>query len=422
MDLIRPALVLVLLLAGCGGGGGSTSGASPPGATGESGLEQLDSAMRRIMSVHAPPGIAVTVVHEGRLVFAEAYGSADLAGTEPLRPDHLFRVASVSKPVTGIAALRAAEESLLDVSASAFDILAGYVPLQGADPRLGDVSVWHLMHHTGGWDLWGYPDDPLFRSKEIADDLGVPLPLTPQDLTRWLARQPLAFDPGTGFHYTNIGYIALGRVIEHSTGFGYEDFVRRFVFQPAGIRAARLGGITRPERLPGEVEYESYRDSVWTSVLDGTGVVDKPAYGGLNLLGFDASSAWVMSAIDMARLAAATDGDPRYRDILSGESVQTMTRIGTPRGTVPVGVAWFLGTNASGIPIEWNHSGGMPGTSSLLARLPSGDIVAVVTNTSREGSFFNDLRMSLIGAVNGITDWPEADLFPAWSSAPAFAQ
>lgn len=103
--------------------------------------------------------------------------------------------------------------------------------------------------------------------------------------------QPLAFDPGADFAYTNIGYVTLGRVIEASTGFDYEDFVRRFVLVPAGITRARLGRISRAERATDEVEYESFRNSIWTSVFDGTTIVPEPAYGGINLIGFDASSA-----------------------------------------------------------------------------------------------------------------------------------
>ena len=406
-------VALVLLTAGCGGGG-SGNGSSAPPATQSDGVERIDSAMQDVMRRYAPPGIAVAVVRQGKLVFAGAYGSADLGGSVPLQPDHLFRVASVSKPITGIAALRAAEEGLLNIEAKAFAILASYLPPSGADPRTGDITVWHLMHHTGGWRLWGYPDDPLFRTKEVADDLGVAMPPSPRDLVRWLAKQPLSFDPGTDFNYTNIGFIALGRVLEQSTGFAYEDFVQRFVLEPAGITTARLGGITREERLPEEVEYESFRDRIWKSVYDGVTVVDEPAYGGINLFGFDASSAWAISAVDMARLAAATDGIETYPDIISKESFRAMTRVGTPSGTTPVGVAWFLGTNAVGSTQDWNHSGGMPGTTSLLARLTSGVIVAVVSNTARDGNFYSDLSGGLIDAVNGITDWPETDLFPEY--------
>jgi CubicO group peptidase (beta-lactamase class C family) len=407
-----PALVWLALsiavLPGCGGPGG---GSGLPGAIEGDGVERIDIAMNDIMDRYSPPGIAVAVVRGGKLVVANAYGTADLAGTELLRPNHLFRVASVSKPVTGIAALKAIEEGLLDPDAAAFEILARYLPATGADPRLPLIRVRHLLHHSGGWDFYDYPDDPLFRSKEVADALGAPLPPDSATLVRWVAMQPLAFDPGTGFAYTNIGYVTLGRVIEETTGFGYEDFVRRFVLEPSGISTARLGGITRADRVAGEVEYESFRNPIWRSVFDGETIVSEPAYGGLNLAGFDASSAWLFSVIDLARLAAATDGNDAYPDIISRQSFEFMTAVGTPAGTQPIGVAWFLGRNAAGNVNRWDHSGGMPGTTSYLARLPSGVIVAVVSNTAREQDFVNDLINGLIRAVDGITEWPQADLF-----------
>ena len=411
--MMRPGVLASLvmsaaLLTGCGGSGG---GSGPPGAIEGDGVERIDIAMNDIMDRYAPPGIAVAVVRDGKLVVANAYGTADLAGAVALRPDNLFRVASVSKPVTGIAALKAVEEGLLDPDAAAFEILARYLPATGADPRLPLIKVRHLLHHSGGWDFYGHPDGPLFRSGEIAAALGEPLPLDTAALVRWVATQPLAFDPGTDFAYTNIGYVALGRVIEETTGFGYEDFVRRFVLEPSGISTARLGGITRAERVSGEVEYESFRNSIWRSVFDGETVVSEPAYGGLNLVGFDASSAWLFSVIDLARLAAATDGNDAYPDIISRQSFEFMTAVGTPAGTQPIGVAWFLGRNGAGNVNRWDHSGGMPGTTSYLARLPSGVIVAVVSNTAREQDFVNDLINGLIRAVDGITEWPQADLF-----------
>lgn len=405
---LLPIALVVAILSACGGSGG---GEQPPVVIQGDGVERIDAAMNDVMQRHAPPGIAVAVVRDGKLVVANAYGTADLAGTETLRPDHLFRVASVSKPVTGIAALRAIEEGLLDPDAAAFDILARFLPPTGADPRLPLIRVRHLLHHSSGWDFYDYPDDPLFRSREIADALGSTLPLEPGTLVRWVAMQPLAFDPGAGFAYTNIGYVTLGRIIEESTGFGYEDFVRRFVLEPAGITSARLGGITRAERAPAEVEYESFRGSIWKSVFDGETVVSEPAYGGINLVGFDASSAWLFSVVDLARLAAAADGDDAYPDVISRQSFEFMTAVGTPDGTQPIGVAWFLGRNAAGDVDSWDHSGGMPGTNSYLGRLPNGVIIAVVSNTAREQDFFADLVGGLIRAVDGITDWPDTDLF-----------
>jgi len=398
----------VVLLTSCGGAD------TPPGIISGTGVERIDMAMNDVMDQYAPPGIAVAVVRDGKLVVARAWGTADLAGTQPLRPDNLFRVASVSKPVTGIAALKAIEDGLLDPDAAVFDVLAQYLPPSGADPRLPLVTVRNLLHHTSGWDFYDFPDDPLFRSKEIADALQSTLPLEPGTLVRWLAMQPLAFDPGTDFAYTNIGYVTLGRVIEETTGFGYEDFVRRFVLQPSGITTARLAGVTRAERAPKEVEYESFRNSIWKSVFDGVTVVTEPAYGGINLVGFDASSAWLFSVVDLVRLAAATDGDDAYPDILSRQSVEFMTAVGTPAGTQRIGVAWFLGTDAAGNVNSWVHSGGMPGTTAYLARRPDGIIFAVVSNTAREQQFSDDLILGVSRALDGITDWPQTDLFPQY--------
>ena len=410
MRILSFALSAVLL-SSCGGSGG---GDGSPVVIQGTGVERIDLVMDDVMDRYAPPGIAVAVVRNGALVVANAYGTADLAGSQALRPDHLFRIASVSKPVTGIAALKAIEDGLLDPDTAVFDILASYLPATDADPRLPLIKVRHLLHHTSGWDLYDFPDDPLFRSKEIADALGAPLPPDPETLVRWVATQPLVFDPGADFAYTNIGYVTLGRVIEASTGFLYEDFVRQFVLGPAGITQARLGGITRAERAADEVEYESFRNSIWKSVFDGTTTVPDPAYGGINLIGFDASSAWLFSAVDLVRLAAAADGDAAYPDIISQQSIEFMTAVGTPSGTQPLGVAWFLGTDAAGNVNEWDHAGGMPGTTSYLARLPNGVIIAVVSNTAREEDFFRDLIIGLRNAVEGITDWPQTDLFPQY--------
>ncbi len=407
-SLIRQALVAAAAgcLVACGGGSGG--GSSDP-VSGGAGVERVDAAMKAFVRRQAPPGVAVAVARGGRLVFAGAYGSADLAGAEPLRPEHRFRVASVSKPVTGIAVLRAAEEGLLDLDDAAFGILADYLPAEGADPRLRDITVRHLLRHGGGWTLYAYPDDPLFRSGEIGRALGIALPPDPDALARWIATQPLAFDPGTGFAYTNIGFVVLGRVLERSTGYAYEDFVRRFVMAPAGIGGARLGAVARSGRLPDEVEYESFRDQIWRSVFDGATIVQEPAYGGLNLVGFDASSAWVMSVLDLVRLAAATDGDPAYPDIVSRASFAAMTRSATPVGAPAMGVAWFLGTDRRGRAVAWSHSGGMPGTTAFVGRLASGVIVAVASNTAGSEGFANDLIGSLLDAVNRVTDWPEGD-------------
>ena len=96
-------LFLVLLLATVGCDSGPDFNADIPG-TGES-VPEIDAYARAFMTKWDVPGAAYAVVWQGRLVVAAGYGYADLARTEPVRPDHLFRVASVSKPITAVAVL-----------------------------------------------------------------------------------------------------------------------------------------------------------------------------------------------------------------------------------------------------------------------------------------------------------------------------
>jgi N-acyl-D-amino-acid deacylase len=294
----------------------------------------------------------------------------------------------VSKVVTGAAAVAGTDAGWLDLDSRVSGLLA--VPTPSIDERIDDITVGHLLDHRGGWRLSGFPDDPLFRNVEIASDLDVALPPSPDDLTNWAMAQQLDFMPGSEYHYTNIGYVVLGRVLESVADAAYENLAMRWVLEPSGITGASLAGITRDERLPGEVEYQSFPSAMWESVLDGSGDVPEPAYGGLNLEGFDASSAWVMSPIDMARLGAALDGNGDYPDIVS-----------------PTALNRLFDT-----PDEWSYSGGMAGSSSFLARLQDGTIVALAANTFSDDDFFEDFVFGFLYAVEGVARWPDRDLFP----------
>lgn len=405
------AVLAVTALAACDG-----QTAPPLPQTGE-GLERLDTVVQDAMREWDVPGGAVAVAYQGRLVVARGYGFSDLALTRRVEPSDLFRVASVSKTVTGLATLRALDLGLLDLDERAFvrlDALRG--PPGGEDQRLLDVRVRHLLHHSGGWTLWGVPADPLLRSHEIATAVGVPSPPGPRDLVRWLARQPLDFDPGARYSYTNIGYIALGRVLESAAGRPYESFVREELFAPAGSTRPRLGGIRREERLPGEVEYASQPADVWESVFEGeSGLAPEPAYGGLNLVGFDASSAWVLSVVDLARLGVAVDG--LAPDVLLPESLALVLRNGSPPGETPYGPGLFVATPAAAAEAGLrrvafgDHGGGMPGTTAYFALWEDGVVVAAAFNASRGDRFSDQVIRGLRRETDRLGTWPDHDLF-----------
>ena len=282
--------------------------------TGES-VPEIDAYAQDFLSKWDVPGAAYAVVWQGRLVVAAGYGYADLARTQPVRPEHLFRVASVSKPITAVATLKAVEEGLITLDTKAFDVLADLLPPTGpADARLLDITVADLLHHTSGFTLYNL-SDPFRRTKEVASAMGTSNPPASEAIVGFMARQPLGFAPGEGFAYTNVGFVTLGRIIERAAGMPYEEYVRAQIFSPMGITQARIGFARQAERLDGEVEYDS-RGIVWPSIFDGEGNVPA-AYGGVHTRAFDASSGWVLSAVDLARFAASVDGAATVPDLLS---------------------------------------------------------------------------------------------------------
>lgn len=360
------------------------------------------------------PGAAVGITYDERLVLLRGYGLADRESAAPMDPDALFRLASLSKPLAATAILRLVEEGRLALDEPAFEILSGLEPLPGAspDPRLGDVTVRHLLQHRGGWDRsesgdWTWP--PYVQ--EAAEALGVEGPPTAEELLRWIMGRPLDFDPGTRYAYSNIGYLALARVVEHVTGEGYETFVREQVLAPAGAVSMRLGGSLPEDRLSGEVRYH---DSGSTeSVFPGLGTVPW-AYGGFAMEARDGSGAWVSSAADYLRFLHAVDGREGRPDVIEEATVEWIN-------TKPEGPAfadattWYNGFHVrpEGGGHFWHHRGGLPGTRTLVIHRP--DLVSYVILLNSQGSSPSEVSSemgTMLGApLREVGSWPTHDLF-----------
>src|SRR5947208_951497 len=117
--------------------------------------------------------------------------------------------------------------------------------------------------------------------------------------------QPLDFDPGMSWAYSNFGYCVLGRIIEKITGRPYEKYVREEVLAPAGITRMRIGASLRAQGSQGEAAYYTRSNSTVRSVFDNAQV--PLPYGGFYLEAMDAHGGWLASAVDLARFAVALE-------------------------------------------------------------------------------------------------------------------
>jgi N-acyl-D-amino-acid deacylase len=193
--------------------------------------EAFDREVESFMQLRKVPGGALAVVKDRRLVYARGYGWADREKQLAAKPDSLFRIASISKPITAVAVLKLVQERRLDLEARAFELidLPAFLPEgKSADARLQRITIRQLLQHTGGWDR-DKSFDPMFRCREISKTLGTPCPPGPREIIRYMLGQPLDFDPATRYAYSNLGYCVLGRVIEKITGLAYDKYVQEQV-------------------------------------------------------------------------------------------------------------------------------------------------------------------------------------------------
>jgi N-acyl-D-amino-acid deacylase len=397
----------------------SVTGICPPE------LASFDAVMLEHMQKHALPGGALAVVREGRLVLARGYGFADREAGERVQPTSLFRLASVSKPVTGVALMLALQEGRQGLTAETrlFPCL-GLKPFlkPGAQPdrRLDRITLLQVLHHSGGWDR-ARSGDPMFKHFEVARDMGIASPPDHASLIRWVMGQPLDFDPGTREAYSNFGYCVLGRVIEKASGQSYEAFVRARVLRPLGITAMRIGRGRRSERFPGEVVYYAAKDDRIPNVFSGDAEREVPrAYGFASPVTMDAHGGWIGSAIDLMRFVTGFDG-LRGRGLLTPAMRSLMlARPAPPLGLTPEGrpadayyaCGWSVRpVSEQGGANIW-HMGGMAGTSSILVRLANGTCWAALFNRDAGG---DELDGMLHRGAHGVHSWPAGDLFPRFA-------
>jgi len=388
-------------------------------------LASFDRLMTTFVAKHRVPGAALAVTKGSRLVYARGFGYADTPRKQRVQPTSLFRIASISKPITAVAILQLAEKGKLKLSDKVFDVLKvkPHLPDDARiDPRLGKVTISHLLHHTGGWDR-AKSFDPMFRSVRIAESLGVPPPAEPQHIIRYMMGVPLDFDPGARVAYSNFGYCLLGRVVEAVAKQPYEVYVKAHVLAPLGITRMRLGHTLVGGRAVGEVRY--YDEQGRT----GSAVVGKPLgrkvpipYGTWYLEAMDSHGGWIASAIDLARFACAFD-EPSRCKVLSAASIATMfarpsglaghDAKGKPRAAY-YGCGWSVrpvGRRAN----HW-HTGGLGGTSTLLVRRHDGLNWAVLFNTHASGgkALAGLIDPLVHKAANAVKQWPDTDLFPQY--------
>ena len=297
----------------------------------------------KILKEAKVPSIAVAVVKDGKIIFEDGFGFADVERQVRATAHTPYSLASITKPITATAVMKLHEAGKLDIDLPIERYLGG-IKLAGHAGSTAGVTARRIMSHSAGLPLYGHfyldgskPAD----AKETISKFGL-----------------VVFEPGTRFRYSNMGMRIVDTAIASVSGQTFGEYLGREVFLPLGMKNSV---VALSPRADAAVRYAQGGKPMPFYASDHPGSGD----------------VWA-SAHDMARFLAFSMGTPLpdQRQILSPATRLQMQKpfsalpMPTPPGAPrrDLGANWIL-TTVNGHPQMW-HSGGQPGVSTFMAFYP----------------------------------------------------
>jgi CubicO group peptidase (beta-lactamase class C family) len=362
-------------------------------------LGTIGTTVQNYISARNIPGLSLAIAREGRLIYARGFGYADTSEWEVAHAQHRWRLASVSKVICAVSALRALEDSAAwSLDSRAF----GSGALFASDYGNNAYSTWEkeitlrqLLNMTAGWNsqgkLWYY-DEPSWGTNHAAI------------IGYQLDSVALASQPGTMDCYNNFNYQVAARIPEKISGQLFEDYTKDEVFDRCGITSMVLGERTAAERKANEVAY--YAGDQWGSPEN------------IHPARMDGSTGWIAKPSDLLLLSRRIDGNSRHTDIIGSYALSQMQlgngQPGCNGGTSAYGLGWYSSVRNG--KTWWQHNGAMAGTQAILVVSDDGSQAFAYACNSIHSSdaFSGTFRNAILDFMDDIDDagaWPAIDLF-----------
>ena len=354
-------------------------------------LHAMDSIMQRYLKRWEIHGAQLAISRHDSLLYARGFGYADKDRKIPMEPSYIMRMASVSKLITATGIMKLRDMGKIRLSDKVFGpkgILNDTFYVNSIrDKRYFDITVEQLLRHKAGFT--NYAGDAIFSTRYIMQQNHLTTPPDHRTLLRIVLRRHLGYTPGTAQRYCNIGYTLLSLIIEKRTGMSYENFMQRYVLNPAGCYDFHIAGNYLKDRRKNETVYYMHSSSVPVPEFNNSGRMVVRCYGENDITTALGAGAWVASAAELCRLVASIDGDRIVPDVISPQAVKLMTQEMPDH-------QFSLGWNFTPRNRPWIRTGSLVGTSALVLRYPDGECWVFITNTSTwKGHKFSQDTMAL---------------------------
>jgi CubicO group peptidase (beta-lactamase class C family) len=346
-------------------------------------MGRISQSFRQQFSV---PASSIAISRNGQFVYDQADGMGDRQHLTQVQQSSLFRIASVTKPITSVTIFSLLQQGKLNLTDKVFGpsgILGNKYGKPPYKQYVTDITVDHLLTQTAG----GWPNDstdPMMHNLSWDHT---------KLITETIANDPLTNPPGTHWAYSNFGYCILGRVIEQVTGQPYDSYVKANILAPCGISTMQIAANKESQRAANEVIYY--------------GQYSEDPYK-INITRMDSHGGWIASSTQLVQFLNHVAGAPGIPALLKPATIKLMT---TPAPAYPAGPAryargWMVRDNGAG---NWWHSGSLPGSTTIMVRTATGMCWAALTNTRTEPS--NEIDTALDQMM-----WNMVRVVPAWGA------
>ncbi|SCX40595.1 CubicO group peptidase, beta-lactamase class C family [Klenkia marina] len=298
-------------------------------------LARLDARLARWVDGGQLPGFLVTVSRHGDLVHVGARGHRDVEAGLPVTPDTIWRIYSMTKPVTSVAAMSLYEEGAFELTdpisrwlpefAEPRVYVAGSSARPVTEPATEPIRIWHLLTHTAGL-TYGFhhthPVDAMYRA--AGHEWGTPPGADSAEVSRQWAALPLVFQPGSEWNY-GVSTDVLGRLVEVVAGKPLDEVFAERVFGPLGMTETSFG--LRPDDDPALLA-RLYAPGLTPLAAFEPAAKQKPAFlsGGGGLV---STAGDYLKFVEMLRAGGAA---PDGRRVLGSRTVAHMVRNHIPGG------------------------------------------------------------------------------------------
>ena len=295
---------------------------------------------------------AVLIARNDKVLFERAWGLADRANETANEVDTQFRLGSLNKIITAVAALQLVEAGELSLD----EPIAAYLPDYPNKEAASKVTVRHLLTHRAGVGEIGFGESPEFNTPAEfivrRDSMQ-----TPADYVRQYAGQKLRFEPGSETEYSSLGFMVLGALIEHMSGKSYYDYVQAHVYDVAGMKDT--GSLPETTPVPKRAVGYMRQGEALVPNVDTVPYRGSPAGGGYSTVG------------DLLRFAQALQGGR----LLSPGMVAEATKLQS--GWQGLGFEVV----GEGALATYGHGGMAPGMNAHFRVYPAlGYVIVVLSN------------------------------------------